>query len=285
MRPWLAEARSAKAGACLGEARRRVPETRHAVGRAHDFGRNSGAGIPFDTISLKVMLISSALALGFLHGLGADHLMAIAALSTGAVSDGAPAGSRRARALGVAVRFAIGHALLLGVGTSLLVVLGWSLPLVVERGGEILGGMLLILMGGVSLWGVAAGRVYGHTHTHDGEAIPHWHLHIGRRERHPRAAAHSHLPTIVGAAFAVSSLRALTLLAPTLTRAAVPMPLPSLLSLIGLFAVGILLSMSLFGVAFARVMSVRAVGRLGSAAAVVMALASVTLGVFWIASA
>ena len=109
-----------------------------------------------------MLLISSALALGFLHGLGADHLMAIAALSIGAAAE-TPA-IQRARALGVAVRFAIGHALLLALGAGALVALGWSLPLVVERGGEVLGGLLLMVLGGIGLWGVAAGTVYGHSH-------------------------------------------------------------------------------------------------------------------------
>ena len=226
-----------------------------------------------------LILLSTALGLGFLHGLGADHLMAIAALSVGPGGE-APA-IKRARAVGVAVRFAVGHAVLLAVGASALILLGWSLPLFVERGGELLGGLLLIVLGGVALWGVGAGRVYGHTHLHGHEHAPHWHLHIGRRERHPVPGAHSHLPTLIGAAFAVSSLRALTLLAPFGGRIGAA-PLPMLLGLITVFAAGILLSMSLFGVAFAGLMNARVVARLGRAAGGAMALASIALGVFWI---
>jgi hypothetical protein len=204
--------------------------------------------------------------------------MAIATLS---VSGGAEAPAvKRARALGVAVRFALGHALLLAIGASAIILLGWTLPLVVERSGEMLGGVLLIALGALALWGVSAGRVYGHTHRHGHEAEPHWHLHIGRRDRHP-VGSHSHLPTIIGAAFAVSSLRALTLLAPfgdRLGRA----PLSFLLILIAVFAAGILLSMSLFGVAFASLMTARVVARLGRAAGALMALASIALGVYWI---
>jgi nickel/cobalt transporter (NicO) family protein len=229
-----------------------------------------------------VILLSSALLLGILHGLGADHLMAIAALSLGPGGE-APA-VKRARAFGVAVRFAIGHALLLALGAGALIVLGWSLPIVVERGGEVLGGTLLVVLGGVGLWGVTAGRVYAHTHTHGHETDPHWHLHIGRRDRHPMPGAHSHLPTVIGAAFAVSSLRALTLLTPFGGRLG-GAPLPVLLGLITVFAAGILLSMSLFGVAFAGLMTARIVARLGRAAGGAMALASIALGVFWIVSA
>jgi hypothetical protein len=229
-----------------------------------------------------VLLISSALALGFLHGLGADHLMAIAALSLGPA--GEATGTQRTRALGVAVQFAIGHALLLALGAGALILLGWSLPLVVERGGEMLGGTLLVLFGAIGIWSVFGGRVYGHTHRHGSEPAPHWHLHVGRKDHHPLPSAHSHLPTIVGAAFAVSSLRALTMLAPFGDSVAAA-PLSTLLVLIVVFAIGILLSMSLFGVAFARIMSAAVAARLGQAAALVMSAASIALGVFWIVNA
>jgi hypothetical protein len=227
-----------------------------------------------------VILISS-LALGFLHGLGADHLMAIAALSVGTAGD-TPA-VQRSRAFSVAVRFALGHALLLGIGAGALVLLGWSIPLVVERGGEVLGGLLLIVLGLIGGWGVLSGRVYGHSHLHSQEPAAHWHLHVGQKDQHPAPSAHSHLPTILGAAFAISSLRALTLLAP-FGDGVSGSPLPTLLSLIAVFGVGILLSMSLFGVAFARFMSAAVAANLGRAAAGIMACASVALGAYWIVS-
>lgn len=227
-------------------------------------------------------MLTSALVLGFVHGLGADHLMAIAALSLGTA--GEPAAVQRARALGVAMRFALGHALLLGLGAGALLVVGWSLPIVFERAGEVLGGVLLIVLGAIGLWGIRAGRIYGHTHRHSGEAAAHWHLHVGRRERHPLPAAHSHLPTIVGAAFALSSLRALATLAP-FGGAAGAAPLWTVVVMIAVFAIGLMLSMSLFGVAFARVLSAAAAARLGQAATVVMAIGSIGLGLFWVITA
>jgi len=229
-----------------------------------------------------MLLLTSALALGFLHGLGADHLMAIAALSMGRTGD-APA-VRRARAMGVAVRFAAGHAVLLALGAGGLIILGWSLPIMVERSGEMLGGVLLIVFGVIGLWSVATDRVYGHTHVQGHDHHAHFHLHVGRRARHPLPSAHSHLPTIVGAAFAISSLRALTMLAPFGHRVETA-SIATLLVLIVVFAVGILLSMSLFGVAFARLMSASVVQRLGRAAGTVMASASIALGAYWIVGA
>jgi nickel/cobalt exporter len=229
-----------------------------------------------------VTLLASALFLGFLHGLGADHLMAIAALSVGGAAE--TAAVHRSRALAIAVRFALGHALLLALGATALIAVGWSLPLMFERAGEVLGGVLLIVLGSFGLWGVRAGRIYGHSHQHGNEPAAHWHLHVGRRDRHPVASAHSHLPTIIGAAFALSSLRALTMLAP-FGEGIVAAPGWSLILLIAFFGIGILLSMSLFGVAFARVMSAAAAARLGRAAAILMALTSIAFGVFWIGRA
>jgi hypothetical protein len=208
--------------------------------------------------------------------------MAIAALSLGTTGE-APA-VQRARALGIAVRFAFGHALLLALGAGALIALGWSLPLVVERGGEVLGGVLLIVIGGFGLAGVFSGRLYGHTHRHGHEPAAHWHLHLGRKDHHPLPSAHSHLPTIVGAAFAISSLRALTMLTPFGNEVGAA-SLSTLLVLVATFGAGILLSMSLFGVAFARFMSAAVAVRLGRAAAALMAVASIALGMFWIAQA
>lgn len=228
------------------------------------------------------MILATALFLGFLHGLGADHLMAIAALTV----DGSvmTASARRTRALGVAVRFATGHALLLGLGTGLIVLAGWTIPAVIERGGEMLGGVLLVVMGVLAVAGIFSGRVYGHTHVHGRERQPHWHLHVGRRERHPRSGAHSHLPTIIGAAFALSSLRALAMLTPFGAGLSAA-PLPLLIVLIAVFAVGILLSMSLFGVAFARILSARALERVGQAAGILVGVSSIVLGTAWIVTA
>lgn len=185
--------------------------------------------------------------------------MAIAALSVDGAADDSPA-TRRRRALRVATRFALGHALLLGCGASLVVLIGWSIPAHVERGGEMLGGALLIVMGLVTLQHVR-------THSHAGSA------------HH-----HSHLPTMIGAAFAVSSLRAVVMLTP-FGKDIGAQPLPLLLALIGAFAVGILASMSLFGVVLAGVLSTRALQRVGNGAGALVGLSSIVLGIAWVAQA
>jgi nickel/cobalt exporter len=234
-----------------------------------------------------VLVTATALVLGFLHGLGADHLMAIAAL---AVRPRHGAARPSVTPFDVAVRFAIGHAVLLLAGAALVLILGWQIPAVVEQTGERVGGVLLISMGLFTLWVVVSDRLYGHSHGHEHEAHHahdhhvHWHFHFGRREAHPAPKQHAHGAGALGAVFAVSGLRALTLLAPALQGGAAA-SLVTLLYLVGVFALGILLSMSLVGIVLTRVLGspwiVRTVGR---SAAAITACGSIALGVYWLVS-
>ena len=67
---------------------------------------------------------------------------------------------------------------------------------------------------------------------------------------------------------------------PQITRA-----VPLLLLLIGVFACGILVSMSLFGVALAGLLSMRALERIGHGAGALVGVSSVVLGVVWVLTA
>lgn len=226
------------------------------------------------------MLTSVALALGFVHGLGADHLMAIAALTVGSRSSSIESTLHPVR---VAIRFACGHALLLVLGGAAALALGWTIPVVVERAGEVVGGTLLVVLGTAGLWAAWSGRVYGHAHGAPSPAP--WHLHVGQPDRHPSLMAHGSVGFILGAVFAVSSLRALVLLAPFGHGLAGPASsLGLLLWLIGAFAVGIIAAMSLFGIVLARVMSAAGMARLSRASGATIGLASITLGTYWLAS-
>jgi nickel/cobalt transporter (NicO) family protein len=213
--------------------------------------------------------------LGFVHGLGIDHLMAIAALSV----DGRSAGSHSHRIVRTAVQFAAGHAAMLGLGAIAAVLLGWTLPAAFAAGAERLGGGLLIVLGLAGVWTLMAGRAYGHVHTEQ-DGRTRWHFHVGRNGGHRGTHSHSTIPAAMGAVFAVSSLRALVLLAP-LTPAGGALSLPVLLILVLLFGLGVLLSMSLFGVFLARVWSINAVEALGRTAGLTVAVASIALGAYW----
>jgi high-affinity nickel permease len=232
-----------------------------------------------------MLITATALTLGFLHGLGADHLMAIATLAIHGEQH-----AQRRGAFGVALRFAIGHALLLLVGAGAVLMLGWQIPEIMERTGERVGGVVLVGMGLFTLWVVITDRLYGHSHAHEHHHAAnahhvHWHFHFGRRTAHPGPQGHQHGAGVLGAVFAISGLRALTLLAPAIHGGAAS-SLATLLYLVIVFAVGILLSMSLFGIVLARLLGlpwiVRTVGR---TAALTTAVASALLGVYWIVSA
>src|SRR5215213_8320725 len=135
--------------------------------------------------------------------------MAIAALSVRAPGDE----RRRTHPMRVALGFALGHAVLLILASAVVIVLGWQIPVLLERTGEVVGGVLLIALGAFSLWVAFSQQLYGHTHTHGHSGHTHWHLHLGPRSSHG-AGGHSHVPGILGAVFAVSGLRALTMMAP-----------------------------------------------------------------------
>jgi hypothetical protein len=89
---------------------------------------------------------------------------------------------------------------------------------------------------------------------------------------------------LIGGPLPSSSLRAHAMLSRSDDRIPVA-PTPPLLSLITVFAVGILISMSLFGVALARVLSSRALARIGTGASFLVGASSVVLGVAWMLAA
>jgi hypothetical protein len=221
-------------------------------------------------------LSSSALALGFLHGLGGDHLMAIAALSVD--------GRRTSSAIPIvrtAVGFAFGHTIVLAAGAAIAIGFGVVLPGAVSSGAERAGGAILVALGALGLWSLLSGRAYTHIHA-ESDGRRRLHLHVGGADRHPAGAhRHSLLPTVMGAVFAVSSLRALMLLQP-FGAGVQSLTMPVVLLLVALFGLGILLSMSLFGVLLARLLSLGAVEALGRAAAAFVASASILVGVYWL---
>ena len=225
-----------------------------------------------------MLLALTALALGFLHGLGADHLMAITVLSAG---ESGVDGSGRV-SFGVAARFAFGHALLLFGGAVFVLMLGWNIPLAFEQVSEVFAGGLLVLLGIVGLWAMQTGRLYGHSHSNGQLVRPAWQLHFGRQSHHSTEKRQALLPTVLGAVFAVSGLRSLTLLAPFENVSTFNYSLLILVLLILVFAVGIMLSMCLFGAVLARVWPSRNMTNIGKPAFFVTAVASILLGLYWI---
>ncbi len=167
---------------------------------------------------------------GLLHGLGPDHLAALAALAgrerrvelenkERKEVPGGRAGGNRVAWLGV--RFALGHvsALLLLAGGAWW--LGRDLPAIWQQRLEQLGGLALVFVGGWLLVEVFRRRVILHEHAHEhphthghgyGSSIethshPHIHLkHLGTTQK---AHRHPHPAWFLGGVMGLSGARAL----------------------------------------------------------------------------
>ena len=221
-----------------------------------------------------MLLVSSAFLLGFVHGLGADHLMAIAALSAHGRDD-----QVRGKAFRVALRFAFGHAVVLGVSAAAVLLFGWQVPVVLERGGELVSGWLLVVLGGMGFWVLINREVYTPAHVHSSNLARH--LSFGSQNQRSTHALHAYIPTALGAIFAVSGLRALTLL--TSFSGAEAESLLALLGFVTIFTMGIVLAMCSFGMLLAQLMSSRILLGVSRIAAGVTAAASILLGIYWLA--
>jgi hypothetical protein len=172
---------------------------------------------------------------GFVHGVGPDHLAALATLLCG---DGG-----RRRALGACVRFGVGHALVLGGLAAGSALAGWWIPEAWEQAAEATGGALLVVLGGLALFRALHIVVHRHPHAHDGHAHDHWHMHLGdpRRHRHGHAA-------LWGGLLALSGVRALAIAVSPLLLAG--RSLRTALAFLLAFGLGVTLSMIAFGVLF-----------------------------------
>lgn len=251
--------------------------------------------------------IGSGAAFGVLHGLGPDHCAALASLIAHK-----PGGRESARA---SFQFGLGHAAALGAlglaaaGSGLLIPEAW------ERAGEILAGSLLIVVGLVALLRRDARLViHSHAHEHALEDVrehthaaepahQHWHVHLAgatapdastadrrtARDAHAHAGPHRHphAAMLVGGAFGLSGVRALTLALPPLALAS--HSFLNAAAFVAAFGVGVTLAMVAFGTLFqvARRRLGRTLGGDAAASSAWIARAigafAVGLGVYWIA--
>jgi hypothetical protein len=186
-------------------------------------------------------MLALIFAAGVLHGLGADHLVAITAVA------GAGAGFHRITVF--AARFALGHALVILLAGAVAFFGKRFLPPLWEKNFELVAGASLVLGGVVLLVGLLTKRISLHSHHHQHEGVPHSHLHVhfGRTESHHHV--HGVFTVLLGAMFALGGAR--TMLTAT------PIVLASdgfdFLLRITAFTAGIVISMTLFG-ALARVL-------------------------------
>lgn len=196
-------------------------------------------------------MLALIFAAGVLHGLGADHLVAITAVA------GAGGGFQRITAF--AARFALGHALVILLAGAIAFFGKRFLPPLWEKNFELLAGASLVLGGVVLLVGLLTRRISLHHHDHDHAGVPHAHLHFhfGGAKSHHRHV-HGVFTVLLGAMFALGGAR--TMLTAT------PIVLANdgfeFFLRIAAFTAGIVISMTLFG-ALARLLVSRGSNLLG----------------------
>jgi ABC-type nickel/cobalt efflux system permease component RcnA len=227
--------------------------------------------------SLVVLL--ALFAAGVLHGLGPDHLAAIAAL----VGRGAESGGGRRRELAwLGLRFGMGHVTTLVLLAVVLWTLGRSLSDRWQAGLEQMGGAVLIFLGGWMLASVVRRKVIAHTHPHrhTHSTADHEHVHVHLSGRPHDAHSHPHLATLVGGLLGFSGARALLVALPLVMAGSAGAVLTRVLA----FGAGIVVSMTLAGwvagAAFAGVARRPAYVRLVVGATGVL---SAALGLYWLA--
>lgn len=214
-----------------------------------------------------------ALALGGLHALDADHVMAVSTLA--GERDGARSGLR------TGLRWSVGHGVMLLVAGAGLLWLGRALPDAVSDLAEQAVGIGMIALGGWVLFDLVRRGGHLHWHTHDG-LPPHAHWH-----RHPQDAPHpapgrhqhGHAATLVGALHGLAGSAPILALAPVAARS----PVLGLVYLV-IFGLGVAASMALVGGLLGHVagrLSERANGAARNGLRAFAASGSIAIG-FWL---
>ena len=198
-----------------------------------------------------------------------------------AVSTLARKGARRADVTRLGLRFGMGHAGVLLVLCTLALIWNFSVSPAWESRAEILGGALLILLGAWTFleWLREAGYIHSHQHTHAPGAAPHTHYHFHLRGDHPKKHTHPHTSTLLGALFALSGLRALLITAVPIVQSR---SLWLILLYLGVFGLGIVLSMTVWGLLIGSALKGESSGHWVS---LTLSLSSVALGIYWIGAA
>jgi nickel/cobalt transporter (NicO) family protein len=209
---------------------------------------------------------TTALLLGSVHALEADHMAAVTAF---AVRRPAPLA-----AAGFGVRWAAGHGLAVTVVGALLLLLGLTIPLPAAAWLDRSVGLVLIALGLWTAW--HASRLHAHVHHHhDGVEHAHLHSHAFRAEHD-----HAHAATMIGA------LHGLAGAAPAVALLQVARSTSFLqgMSYLATFAVGTALGMALYALLTGWLVGRAAIRseRLARALGKLTGAGTIAIGVIWL---
>ena len=222
------------------------------------------------------MMVSVGFALGLVHALDADHVMAVSVLSN--LRPGF------AKTVGYCANWALGHGLVLLTCGLLLFGLGLGIPDSLVHLAEIMVGLFLIGMGLFCFWRFRRERIALVEHQH-GE-IKHRHWQIEGDKSHDRVRAGDktgHAPVMVGMLHGLAGSAPALALVPLVAQGS----LGTALAYLALFSIGVMLAMLVFGLGFGAAQrhinqqSVYLVNRMRH----VIAFSSVAIGGYWLSQA
>lgn len=221
----------------------------------------------------------SILVLGFVmgmrHALDADHVAAVAALSTR--SESWRANAVRGSAWGM------GHMMMLSAVGGFCLLFETAVSEQWARRLELTAGLMLLVLGGDLMWRLVRRRIHVHIHRHDDGTV-HWHahghptqeLHASHRHQHVHPERFPLRALAVGGVHGLAGSAALLLVAlhqiGSFWRG---------IAYIGIFGMGSILGMALLSVVIALPLRASARWLTGFYQSVELAIAVITLGVGW----
>ena len=136
-----------------------------------------------------VSILMLGFVMGMRHALDADHVAAVAALSTRSES-------WRANAVRGSV-WGLGHMIMLSAVGGLCLLFETAVSEQWARRLELAAGVMLLVLGGDLLWRLVRRRIHVHVHRHDDGTV-HWHAHGHPAEEPSASHRHEHVHSDTG---------------------------------------------------------------------------------------
>ena len=223
---------------------------------------------------------AAAFALGATHALEVDHMVAVTTFVGGR--------PRLKSAVLFGTRWGIGHAAVVLVAGTLLAWSGITIPARFSGWAELIVGLALI---GLGIWaGRNALRMHYHDpHTHGNHHSPaHAHLHAHDPAAHPHAHTHAdparrhrHLPTLIGAVHGLAGTAPVMALIPVTLLG----DLRVAVGYLAAFGIGTTLAMGIYASLAALAAGMASTVRTARVVALITAVASGAVGIWWVVRA
>ena len=221
-------------------------------------------------------MILLGFALGLMHALDADHVMAVSVLSN--LKPGF------IKTLRYCANWALGHGCVLIVSGLLLFGLGLSIPQSMVHFAEISVGLFLIGMGLYCLWRFRRERIVLTEHSHGELSHRHWQIEGNLDHASAKPGDKSgHAPVMIGMLHGFAGSAPALALVPVVAHG----NLVTAMAYLVLFSVGVMIAMLVFGIGFGATQeylgqqSVKMMNRLRHT----VAFASLAVGGYWLSQA